>query len=105
MQIYIVYFWRIVWQTKEGYNEAVTYEFRKNLREPDRGDVLRLNGFIENKEIEGTSMFHFFSQCHTTNFLLTANIPNISEPSNFYKAHNPRMKRKIHTDDSTYKLT
>ena len=112
MHIYIVWpeTWneksRIVWQTREGYNEAVTYEFRKNLRETDiAGDVLRLNMFIESKEIEGTSMFHFFSPCHTTNFLLTANIPDISEPSNFCNAHNPQMKRKIHTDDCTYKLT
>lgn len=111
MHIYIVWpeTWneesRIVWQTKEWYNE-VTYEFRKNLREPDiSGDVLRLNVFIESKEIEWTSMFHFFSPCHTTNFLLTANIPNISEPWNFRKAHNPQMKRKIHDDDCTHKLT
>ena len=67
MHIYIVWpeTWneksRIVWQTREGYNEAVTYEFRKNLRETDiAGDVLRLNMFIESKEIEGTSMFPFF---------------------------------------------
>lgn len=72
MHIYIVWpeTWneesRIVWQTKEWYNE-VTYEFRKNLREPDiSGDVLRLNVFMESKEIEWTSMFHFFSPCHTT---------------------------------------